>query len=133
MGPRRLTSAYYKANDNPVLVADVPADEEWQRRTIARMLEDQQTCRDWWDGDPNAPSCNEIIPSFLASMHKIVNATETKLNHSITLGYIIIPHKMRDYIPFIDEAMHQVFNFAHNPQPDDDLIEYDVFELDVGI
>ncbi len=65
-------------------------------------------------------------------MKKLIEATSSQLQRPVQIGYVVVPHHLRDYIPFMDAAMHVGFNFSHNPLPDDDLIEYDVVELGVG-
>lgn len=83
--------------------------------------------------DEEAGPCSEIVTPFLINMYKILNATRVKLSRSVRLGYVIIPHNMRDYIPVMDHALHHVFDCVHNPQADDDIIEYDILELAVGM
>ncbi|KAH8880220.1 hypothetical protein GQ53DRAFT_813457 [Thozetella sp. PMI_491] len=133
LGPSRLTSAYYTADDEPVMIADVPADEDWHGRALDRILHGQRICWDWvGDRDEEAGPCEAILSSFLANMKALSKATSDFLGRDFQIGFVVIPNNLEDYTAIIDQVMHIAFNFTHNPQPDDDLLYYDVHELPVG-
>lgn len=56
-------------------------------------------------------------------MKAVVRKTSEHLNSPFDVSYVVIPNYLRDYMPIMGEYMHIVFDFAHYPQPDDDMIQ----------